>query len=72
MTLFIEYLDPLSVPIVGRRRASPIQPGCNLINTLTWMKSNQIEVSFLGRSSQLNIFSIYTRPSKLPSKTKFR
>jgi hypothetical protein len=49
-----------------------MQPGCNSINTLTRMKSDQIEVPFPGRSSQLGIFSIYTGPSKLPSKTKFR
>lgn len=36
------------------------------------MKSNQIQLSFPGRSSQLSIFFIYIGPSKLPSKTKFR
>jgi hypothetical protein len=48
------------------------QPQCNPVNNLIRMKSNQIQLSLLGRSNQLGIFSIYTGPSKLPSKTKFR
>jgi hypothetical protein len=32
------------------------------------MKSNQIQLSFPGRSSQLGIFLKYIGPSKLPSK----
>jgi hypothetical protein len=32
-------------------KAPSMQPGCSSVNTLTQMKSDQIEVSFLGRSS---------------------
>jgi hypothetical protein len=49
-----------------------MQPGCSSVNTLTRMKSDQIEVSFPGRSSQLDIFPNYIGPSKLPSKLPFK
>jgi hypothetical protein len=60
---FCSVSDGLHCRIGDALRAPSMQPGCSSVNTLTRMKSNQIEVFFPGRSSQLGIFPNYTGPS---------